>query len=64
MCPIRRWIAELTRLDIFLAKVQGISIDRHISKAYNERNRIEPSGNKMDAMTQSLDLVAFLRIVG
>ena len=35
MCLIRRWIAELTLLDIFLAKVQGISIDRHISNLSN-----------------------------
>ena len=35
MCLIRRWLAELTLPDIFLAKVQGISIDRYISNLSN-----------------------------
>ena len=35
MCLIRRWLAELTLPDIFLAKVQAISIDRHISNLSN-----------------------------
>jgi hypothetical protein len=41
-----------------LAKVLVSAIDTVIFKAYNDVYQKEPSGNHLDAMTQSLDLVA------